>query len=144
MPVPPLTLRLVKGSPLTIQEQDDNFANLRDAHDALEARVEATIDPNGLFADPPLYYESDVGADDDYVATLTPAPTTYADIEGKLILLKVAYANDDAACTLELNSLGTPKAITKTGTVALVAGDIKAGQIVPLVYDGTRFQIIGI
>jgi microcystin-dependent protein len=45
--------------------------------------------------------------------------------------------------TLNINSLGA-KAITKSGTTALVAGNISSGAAYEVVYDGTQFQLIGI
>lgn len=45
------------------------------------------------------------------------------------------------AVTLDINGLGA-KQVTKTGNVALIANDILAGQVVTVVYDGTRFQVV--
>jgi hypothetical protein len=53
----------------------------------------------------------------------------------------VAAATNTGAVTLNVNGLG-PKAITKEGTTALVAGDIVSGQVVNVTYDGTRFQLV--
>lgn len=44
------------------------------------------------------------------------------------------------AATININSLGA-KSITKSGAVALEAGDLSASQIHTIVYDGTRFQL---
>ena len=54
----------------------------------------------------------------------------------------IAAGNNTGAVTININSLGA-RAITKSGTTALVSGDIKTNQIIPIVFDGTRFQIIG-
>ena len=53
----------------------------------------------------------------------------------------VAPATNTGACTLNINSIGI-KSITKSGTTALVAGDIASGAIVQVVYDGTQFQLL--
>ncbi len=64
----------------------------------------------------------------------------------------VAYAAGDTfdvlftnantgAATLNINSLG-PIALKKNGTAALVPGDIDAGSLHQIVYDGTNFQIV--
>jgi hypothetical protein len=45
------------------------------------------------------------------------------------------------ASTIDVDGRGV-KAITKFGTVPLVAGDIRAGQVCVVVYDGTRFQLL--
>lgn len=49
MPVQDMVLRLVKGSPLTDLEGDDNFRNLRDFCNALEALVGVSLNPDGTF-----------------------------------------------------------------------------------------------
>lgn len=74
-----------------------------------------------------------------YAATIAPAITAYAATQR--FFIRFTNANT-AAATLNLNGLGA-KAITKNGTTALQAGDIKAGQIFLLAYDGTQFQILG-
>lgn len=70
--------------------------------------------------------------------TLSPAITAYA--TGQLFYF-VAAGDNTGAVTINLNSLGA-KSITKFGATALVAGDIKSGQTVVIVYDGTQFQIV--
>lgn len=55
--------------------------------------------------------------------------------------IRVRFANaNTGASTINLNSLGA-KAIKKNVSAALVLGDILAGGIYELVYDGTNFQI---
>lgn len=76
---------------------------------------------------------------DTYAVTASPAITSY--VAGQSYYITFTNANTGSA-TLNINSIGA-KAITKTGTTALVSGDIKAGQTLALVYDGTRLQIIG-
>lgn len=60
---------------------------------------------------------------------------------GLIINLKVTNANTGAS-TLNVNSLGA-KSIKKNVIEDLAADDIKANQVVPLIYDGTNFQIVG-
>jgi uncharacterized protein (DUF1330 family) len=43
--------------------------------------------------------------------------------------------------TLNIDSQGA-KAVTRTGAVALVAGDMVTGQVAVVEYDGTRFQLL--
>jgi hypothetical protein len=45
------------------------------------------------------------------------------------------------AVTLNVNGLGQ-KSILKNGNLALIANDIKANQIVSVIYDGTNFQMV--
>jgi hypothetical protein len=53
----------------------------------------------------------------------------------------VAQNTNTAAVTLDIDTLGA-KSVTKYGTTALVAGDLVAGSIALIEYDGTRFQLI--
>jgi hypothetical protein len=53
----------------------------------------------------------------------------------------VAAGDNTGAVTLNINSLGA-KNVTKNGSTALAAAEIKSGQTVAVIYDGTRFQIV--
>jgi hypothetical protein len=53
----------------------------------------------------------------------------------------VASVLNTGASTLSVDGLAV-KAITKFGTVPLVAGDMVSGQMCVVVYDGTRFQLL--
>ena len=81
-----------------------------------------------------------VSGADTITATASPPITAYA--TGQTFRFVSAGANTGAV-TLNLNSLGA-KAVTKTGTTALAAGDIPSGAVVEVVYDGTRFQLLGV
>lgn len=74
-----------------------------------------------------------------YTATFSPVITAYT--TNHRYFIKFTNANT-AASTLNIDSLGA-KDIKKSGTVALASGDISAGQVLELFYDGTNFQIIG-
>lgn len=50
-------------------------------------------------------------------------------------------ADNTSAVTLNINSIGA-KAITKEGTTPLRAGDIRAGRVAEVYYDGTQFQLV--
>lgn len=82
-------------------------------------------------------YSSDTGSANAYVVTLVPAITSYT--TGADVSFSATNANTGAS-TVNVNGLGT-KNIFKNGSLPLVAGDIKSGQIVVLVYDGTQFQM---
>lgn len=73
------------------------------------------------------------------VITITLAPTVSAYATGMEIRFIASGANTTNV-TLNVDSIGA-KAVTKHGTTALVAGDIKSGQIVKVTYDGTRFLL---
>lgn len=76
---------------------------------------------------------------DTYTATLAPPITSY--ITDLKAYIKFTNANTGPA-TINLNGIGA-KSIKKSGTTDLVLGDVAAGQILCLVYDGTNFQVVG-
>lgn len=80
------------------------------------------------------------GTADVITATVTPAITAYA--AGQTFRFISSGANTTNV-TININSLGA-KAITKNGATALGAGDIPSGAVIEIVYDGTRFQFIGV
>lgn len=87
----------------------------------------------------PCYLTSPAGTD-----TLTAsAPYSLAAYATGQKFWFVAAGTNTGAVTLNINSLGA-KSVTKYGTTALTAKDIVAGQVVTVVYDGTRFQMIGL
>lgn len=73
---------------------------------------------------------------DTYTASLTPVLTTLT--AGLTVHIKFTNANTGAS-TLNIDSLGAI-AIKKDGVAALAAGDIKAGSLYSLTYDGSVFQ----
>lgn len=83
-------------------------------------------------------YASDTGSADAYAIALSPALTSH--VSGMPISFKAANANTGAA-TLNVDGLGAV-AIKKNVNKDLSAGDIAAGQIIIVVYDGTYFQMI--
>lgn len=85
------------------------------------------------------YYASDAGGDDTYAATIEGI-SSYAQILGKQIALKVATANTGAA-SLNINGLGAV-AIKNGGTTDVATGDILANTVVLLSHDGTNFQLL--
>lgn len=73
------------------------------------------------------------------VVTLSPAPTAL--IAGVSLRFKNTTANTGAV-TLNINGLGA-KAIVKNGGVALSAGNLKAGGVYTVLFDGTSFILQG-
>lgn len=74
-----------------------------------------------------------------YTATLSPSISAYT--TNHKYFVKFTNANSGAS-TLNLNGIGAID-IKKSGSTALSSGDISAGQILELIFDGTNFQIIG-
>jgi len=55
----------------------------------------------------------------------------------------IAQNTNTGAVTIDIDTLGA-KSITKFGTLALVAGDIQAGAVTYIEYDGTQFQLLNV
>lgn len=83
-------------------------------------------------------YAADAGGSDDYAITVSPVPAAY--VAGDTYIFKANTANTGAA-TLNVNTLGQI-AIKKNYNQALETGDIMAGQLVAVVFDGTNFQLL--
>ena len=75
---------------------------------------------------------------DTLTGTVVPALSAYA--TGNQFSFLAANTNTGAV-TINVDGIGA-KAITRTGTTALVAGDMVAGQAVEIIYDGPRFQLV--
>jgi len=103
--------------------------------DAINKHRHRGLDQDG---DGSLDYAADTGAADAYAIALSPVLPAY--ITGMPIHFKAANANTGAS-TLNVNALGV-KDIKKNYNAALVADDIKAGQMVTVVYDGVNFQML--
>jgi hypothetical protein len=88
-----------------------------------------------------LIYATDTsGAANTVTASLSPAITSYT--AGLRVNIKIANTNTGAS-TVNINGLGA-KTIVKLDGTALAAGDIAAGMIAILVYDGTNFQLVDV
>ncbi len=85
-------------------------------------------------------FAADAGSTDTYVATLSPAITAY--VTGTHYRFKANTANTGAA-SINFNSLGAKTIVKAAGgiTTALVDNDIRAGQWIDVVYDGTNMQM---
>jgi hypothetical protein len=108
----------------------------------LTAATTGTVFTSGTKADvlDAACFAADAGANDTYTATLSPAITAY--VTGAHYRFKANTANTGAA-TINLNSLGAKTIVKAAGgiTTALSDNDIRAGQWVDLVYDGTNMQM---
>ena len=72
--------------------------------------------------------------------TATASPTLAAYAAGQMFYF-VAAGDNTTSVTLNIDALGA-KAVTRDGSTALVAADIKNGEVIVVVYDGTRFQVV--
>lgn len=87
------------------------------------------------------FFCSDAGANDSYACNLSPAITAY--VTGTHYRFKANTANTGSA-SIALNSLAalTIKKLAGGITTDLADNDIRAGQYVECVYDGTNCQMI--
>ncbi|MCC6599804.1 MAG: hypothetical protein IT223_03925 [Crocinitomicaceae bacterium] len=83
-------------------------------------------------------YAPATGTADNILVSLSPAPASYA--PGMIVNFKSTGANTGSA-TINVNGLGQ-KTIKKEVTNDLEANDIKSGQMVSVIYDGTSFQLM--
>lgn len=82
-------------------------------------------------------YAADSGTANAYDLSPVPAPLQHQ--SGQIVILKPAYSNTGAA-TLALGDLDI-RAVTLPNGGALDTGDLLAGQIYLLVYDGAQFVV---
>lgn len=82
---------------------------------------------------------SDAGANDTYACSIAPTPTL---VTGTHYRFKANTANTGAS-TINFNSIGAKTIVKVAGglTTDLADNDIRAGQWVDLVYDGTNMQM---
>ena len=78
-------------------------------------------------------YALDTGAANTYAVALTPALTSYT--AGRMVRFKAANTNTGAS-TLNVDSVGAKAIVQADGSTALSAGDITAGQIITVNYEG--------
>lgn len=72
-----------------------------------------------------------------YTATVAPAITAYA--AGQEFVINIGITNTGAS-TLNLNGLGAKSLLKRNA--AMIAGDLQAGGLYLVVYDGTNFQVL--
>lgn len=84
-----------------------------------------------------LTYLTSVGGSANAITGSLPLMSGYT--AGQSLRFIAANTNTGAA-TLTINGLGAAP-ITKNGTSPLVAGDIQAGTLITVAYDGLRFQL---
>jgi hypothetical protein len=92
----------------------------------------------GQVQDADFNYALAGGTADVITLTMTPAITAYS--TGMYFVFKAASTNTSSV-TVNVNSVGA-KNVYRSGA-ALAAGDIVAGEIYIIAYDGTQFQLLG-
>lgn len=72
--------------------------------------------------------------------TATFSPARPAHQEGVRLYIKLA-ANNTGAATVNINGLGAVN-LVKPGGAALASGDLKSGDIICIVYNGTTYEVV--
>jgi hypothetical protein len=104
-----------------------------------QAKVDAAIAAHSAdYVKHPAYAVAS-GSANAYTVTLNPAPTSY--VEGMAIAVKINVDNTGAS-TIDVNGLGA-KAIKKSNGNDVSAGNLKAGSIYTMRYNGTNFILQG-
>ena len=90
----------------------------------------------------PWFYCTDGGTANAHsltaAASATTLPTTL--VAGQEFAYTAAATNTGAV-TVAISGIGGTVALTKNGSTALTAGDVRSGQLVWVRYDGTRMQL---
>lgn len=91
-------------------------------------------------------YFVDTGSAGGLIVTV-PAPLVATYVAGLWLLVKVAATNTAQGATVNINGLGNQNIVyasqTFGGSGGVLPGQLVAGTVVPLVYDGTNFQYMG-
>ncbi len=83
-------------------------------------------------------YAVDTGSANNYVVTLASPPTSYQ--SGMILAVTPANSNTGAS-VINVNSLGNKTVLTALGAT-LAPGELVAGRVSVMVYDGTSFRVI--
>lgn len=73
--------------------------------------------------------------------TLAPAITAYA--TGQAVQFITGASANSGAMTLAINGLTAKAIVRPNGSTALAAGDVPAGTMATVIYDGTSFRLVG-
>lgn len=84
-------------------------------------------------------YAAVTGTANTYAATINPAPVAY--VEGLALAVKI-NVNNTGASTINVNGLGA-KSIKKSNGNDITSGNLKAGSVYTLRYNGTNFILQG-
>ena len=134
-----ITNRSEKGSPLTMQEMDnDILERIVDAINGLEALLFVSLNSDGTLKNPGFFTGSSTNGTDTYTATVVGV-TAQAGLLGRLLVLKCDVANSGPA-TLNVNAYGAFP-IMRFQDQALESDYIKAGRYIFLTWDGANYMM---
>jgi hypothetical protein len=110
-----------QAGPIPLAELDADFAFLSTG--SLSLLIDSSITPSAI------------------TVALPVGSTVSAYTTGLTLFVLVANTNTTTTPTINLNGLGA-KTIINANTTALTVGQIVAGQLIYVVYDGTNFRIV--
>jgi hypothetical protein len=133
----PWVLKVFDGSTSNAIMEIDATANTNIIINHGSGNARTKVSNIGQIQDSSFTYAGTSSGTNTITASVTPAITAY--VAGQRFSFLAGGSNSGAA-TLNINGLGA-KTIQKRGA-ALASGDITAGNIVVVEYDGTQFQMI--
>jgi hypothetical protein len=95
--------------------------------------------PTGVQAGSWVYWLDSGSAANTYV--ITPLPVVAAYAAGLELEVKIAHTNTGAS-TLNVNGLGAKAIVRNSDGAAVIAGDLQAGALYRMAYDGTSFRVL--
>jgi len=117
---------------LTGAGNNAKVTGIKDVSAAQDATSAEVVQKGGL------NYAPATGSANAIEVTLSPSPAAYQ--AGMIVNFKASAINTSAV-TINVNGLGNVT-IKKNVTDDLAAGDIKAGQLINIMHDGTNFQTL--
>ncbi len=129
----------MEGNIQYLQDTKETPSGAQAKADAAATVVQANLDAHKADYIRQPGYATATGSANTYSITLNPAPTAYVD--GMAISVKINVDNTGAS-TINVNGLGA-KPIKKPNGNDVAAGNLKAGSIYTLRYNGTNFILQG-
>ncbi len=105
--------------------------------DADLAALAATVNDLATYSN----YLLDLSGIANVITLATPAGLSFSYSAGMMIQAQIANTNTSATVNVNVNGLGN-QPLTNPGGTILAIGQLTAGQIVQMMYDGTKFQLM--
>ena len=122
------------GDRLESTQYNQDFSGVERAFDAL-SNPEALVTNTGTYA-------VSKGTGTAYTCTLEHFDGSFGYLTGMQVLLRV-HVNNTGPATLNVNGIGARPLVNLTTSLGpLEAGDLKAGTIYSIRYDGTQWQVV--
>jgi hypothetical protein len=102
----------------------------------------AELDADFAFVTPAILVDTSVTPSVITVSLQAGIPIPVAYTTGLVLFILVANTTTTTTPTINLNGIGAKTIVNADGS-ALTVGQIVAGQIIEVVYDGTNFRLIG-